>query len=125
VGTISAEELARSVVEATPAMNQCYAKGLERNANLEGRMAVKLQIDPTGKVTTAGLADTKVTDKDTVKCIIEALREMHAPKNPGPLVSVLLPLELSTLTTSSATPGALTAPGSMDPTRPLPSAAPK
>ena len=106
VGPLPDADLAKSLVDATPAMDQCYAKGLEKNPDLEGRMAVKVQIDPSGKVTNVGLADSKVSDKDTTGCILQALREMHAPKNAGPLVSVLLPLELTTLTATAPIGGA-------------------
>jgi len=122
IGPMSPEDVAKAVVDATPAMNQCYAKGLEKNADLEGRLAVKLQIDPAGKVTNAGLADSKVADRDTTACILQALRETHAPKNPGPLVSVLIPLELTTLTAGGAAgggapSGVLSAPGGVSPGR--------
>jgi hypothetical protein len=119
IGSMGQEDVAKALADATPAMNQCYAKGLEKNADLEGRMAVKVQVDPAGKVTNVGLADTKVPDKDTTACILQALREMHMPKNPGPLVSLLFPLELTTMTgggpTQPGRPGALTAPGGLAP----------
>ncbi len=101
IGSMPEAELAKAIVDATPAMTQCYAAGLVKKPDLEGRMAVKLQIDPTGKVINVGLAESKVSDKDTTSCIMQSLREMHAPKNDGPLVSVLLPLELTTLTAAA------------------------
>lgn len=117
IGTMATEDVAKGLADATPAMNQCYAKGLEKNPNLEGRIAVKMQVDPTGKVTNAALADSKVADKDTTACIVQAMREMHLPKNPGPLLSLFVPLELTTLTATGPVPGSggpagpLTAPG--------------
>jgi hypothetical protein len=118
VGPMPEADFAKAVVDATPAMNQCYAAGIIKKPDLEGRLAVKLQIDPTGKVTNVGVAESKIQDKDTATCIMQSLKEMHAPKNAGPLVSVLLPLELSTMNpvagASSAHPsGALTFPQSM------------
>jgi hypothetical protein len=104
IGSLPEADLAKAIVDATPAMNQCYATGLAKKPDLEGKMAVKLQIDPSGKVLNVGLADSKVPDKDTTACILQVLREMHAPKNAGPLVSVMVPLELST--TTAAAPAA-------------------
>jgi hypothetical protein len=124
IGSMPEADLAKALVEATPAMNQCYAAGLAKKPDLEGKMAVKLQIDPSGKVLNVGLADSKVPDKDTTACILQALREMHAPKNAGPLVSVMVPLELSTVMMAapagSGRPvtGPLTMPQGMPPTLP-------
>jgi hypothetical protein len=124
IGSMPEADLAKAIVEATPAMNQCYAAGLAKKPDLEGKLAVKLQIDPSGKVLNVGLADSKVSDKDTTACILQALREMHAPKNAGPLVSVMLPLELTTAMvaapTASGRPvtGPLTMPQGMPPAAP-------
>lgn len=114
IGTMPEADFAKGLAEATPAMNQCYVAGLAKKPELEGRLSVKLQIDPGGKVINAGVADSKVPDRDTERCIVQALREMHAPKNAGPLVSVLVPLELTTaMSTTAGSPhsgGTLTAP---------------
>jgi hypothetical protein len=124
IGSMPEADLAKAIVEATPAMNQCYAAGFAKKPDLEGKLAVKLQIDPSGKVLNVGLADSKVSDKDTTACILQALREMHAPKNAGPLVSVMLPLELTTAMvaapTASGRPvtGPLTMPQGMPPAAP-------
>jgi len=111
IGSMPDADLAKSIVEATPAMNQCYAAGIVKKPDLEGRMAVKLQIDPSGKAINAALAESKMADKDTAACIVQSLREAHWPKNPGPLVSVLMPLELTT-TVAGSVPAASARPTS-------------
>jgi hypothetical protein len=101
IGVLKAEDVARAVVDATPAMNDCYRKGLERKSDLEGKLAVKMKVNPDGKVSGLAPADQTLPDKDTAMCIIQVLKGMEFPKNPGPLVSLFLPLEL----TMSALPG--------------------
>jgi len=44
-------------------------------------------------------------------CILQVLKGMDFPKNAGPLVSVFLPLELTTSALPPGAPGAPPAPG--------------
>jgi hypothetical protein len=108
IGVLKPEDVAKAVVDATPAMNECYKRGLERKPDLEGKLAVKMKVTPDGKVSGISPADQTLPDKDTAMCIIQVLRGMELPKNPGPLVSLFLPLEL---TTSALPPGPPGSPG--------------
>jgi hypothetical protein len=114
IGVLKAEDLAKAVVDVTPAMNECYKKGLEKKPDLEGKLAVKMKVDPSGKVTSAVPADQTLPDPGTAMCIIQAMKGMELPKNPGPLVSIFIPLELTTqaLPTPGA-PGAAPSPSGM------------
>jgi hypothetical protein len=98
MGDMNGADLAKSVLQVTPALEECYRTGLKAKPELAGKMAMKLKIDPAGKVISAHPADTATLDMDTAKCMGLALEKMEAPKNPGPLVSVLLPFELTTMT---------------------------
>ena len=86
-------------------MNDCYKVGLERKPDLDGRLAIKFRVDPAGKVSGVAPADATVTDQGTTECIVQVIKGLELPKNPGPLVSVLVPLELTT-TTLPPPPGA-------------------
>ncbi len=57
---------------------------------------MKLEVDPDGKVTKVAPAEVKLEDRETVSCIMQGMHSLKLPKNPGPLVSILLPLELTT-----------------------------
>jgi hypothetical protein len=96
IGPMKEEDLAKALADVTPAMNECYRKGLEKKPGLEGQVSIKMQIDNEGKVTKAAPADLKFDDHDTLGCLIGAVKEAKLPKNPGPIVSVLVPLELTT-----------------------------
>jgi hypothetical protein len=103
IGPIKDTDLARAVADVTPSLDDCYKKALERTPTLTGKLAAKIEVDPDGKVTRAVPADVALTDRDAVSCILQALRSLKLPKNPGPLASILLPFELTT--GSPATPG--------------------
>jgi hypothetical protein len=80
----------------TPAMNECYRTGLEKKADLEGKLALKFRVDPNGKVGGVQPAETTIPDKATADCIIQVIGGLDLPKNQGPLSSIFLPLELTT-----------------------------
>jgi hypothetical protein len=96
IGVLKPEDVAKAVVDATPAMNECYRRGLDRKPDLEGKLAVKMKVTPDGRVSGVAPADESLGDKGTGMCILQVLRGMEFPKNPGPLVSIFLPLELTT-----------------------------
>ena len=109
IGNMKPEDLARALIQVTPAMNECYRKGLEKKADLAGKLAIKIEINPAGKVIGIAPAEEAVPDKDTTACLVQVMRGMEFPKNPGPLVSVFIPLELTTTALPAA--GAVGAPG--------------
>jgi hypothetical protein len=94
-GGIKEEDVAKAVVDVTPSLDDCYKKALAKTPALAGRLAVKVEVDPDGKVTKASPVNATVDDRDAVMCILQSLRAMKLPKNPGPLASILIPFELS------------------------------
>jgi hypothetical protein len=115
IGPIKDQELAKAVADVTPALDDCYQKALERSPTLAGRLAVKIEVDPDGKVTKAAPTEVAVTDREAVSCILQALRSLKLPRNPGPLASVLLPFELTngSLARAAAAPSAPSPSGSL------------
>jgi hypothetical protein len=96
IGSLREDDLGKALAEATPALNECYKKGLDRKPDLAGKMAVKIQVDPDGKVIKATPVELSVDDHDSVVCIVDVVKAIKLPKNGGPLASALVPLELST-----------------------------
>jgi len=80
----------------TPAMIDCYKQGLAKKPDLGGKIEIKLDVDPDGKVKTVSAVDSSVADKDVVTCTFNVLRTMKLPKAATPLVTVLIPLEMTT-----------------------------
>jgi hypothetical protein len=106
IGPLEEAELAKAVADVTPALDDCYTKALAKAPSLAGRLAAKIEVDPDGKVTKAGPAELTVADPEAVGCILQGLRALKLPKNPGPLVSILIPLELSPGSASAPAPAA-------------------
>jgi hypothetical protein len=94
VGSIKEDDLAKAIALATPGMEDCYRKALEKAPALSGKMVVKLEVDPEGRVARVSPAETGLDVRDAGKCVMDGLKAMQLPKNPGPLVSVLIPFEL-------------------------------
>jgi hypothetical protein len=96
IGPLKEEDLAKAVADVTPAMNECYRKALEKKPDLAGKVSITMRVDPDGKVTKAAPADLKFDDHDLLGCLIGALKDAKLPKNQGPIVSAMVPLELTT-----------------------------
>jgi hypothetical protein len=95
-GVLPDADLAKALADVTPAMNDCYKKGLEKKPDLEGKLAVKVKIEPSGKVGSVAPADVSLPDRETAECVLQALKGMKVPPIAGPLVTALIPLELTT-----------------------------
>ncbi|HEY6458665.1 MAG TPA: AgmX/PglI C-terminal domain-containing protein [Polyangiaceae bacterium] len=133
VGDLPIQGLKAAVMTAVPSMTECYKAALKIKPDYEAKMPVKLKVGPDGKVISAGPGDSSPQDKPTQECIIDTVKAMEFPKNPGPLASILLPLELTQTgipktapAASSSAPGGSAAPppGSAHPPAP-PASAPK
>jgi hypothetical protein len=95
-GGITPGDLAKAIVDVTPAMTDCYKDGLAKKADLAGKAEIKLSVDPDGKVTDVGALDSSITDRDVMSCTFKVLKTMKLPKSQTPLVTVLIPLEMTT-----------------------------
>jgi hypothetical protein len=112
-GTLDGADLGKALAAVTPTMNDCYKKGLEKNPDLEGKLAVKVRFDPSGAVANTAPAEVTLGDHEVAQCILQALKGMKVGAVQGPLVTALIPLELTTATvapatTATATPGPAT-----------------
>jgi hypothetical protein len=126
-GTLDAADLGKALAAVTPAMDDCYKKGLDKNPDLEGKLAVKVRFDPSGAVASTAPAEVTLGDREVSQCILQALKAMKVSTVQGPLVTTLIPLELTTAGPSGApamTPSAAPAPSVAPAPAPAPSAAP-
>jgi hypothetical protein len=96
VGGLREEDVTKALADVTPALVDCYKKGIERKPDLAGKITVKLQVDPDGKITRDEPGEgSALSDQQTMLCLAHVIRTMKFPANPGPLASILLPLELT------------------------------
>ncbi len=95
IGGATDADLKKALADVNPAMVACYQDGLSRKTDLTGRLVVKAEIDSTGKVVRAKQAEgAAFPDAQTADCVVAKLKTMKLPVT-GPLVSLLLPFELT------------------------------
>jgi hypothetical protein len=95
IGGATDADVKKALADLNPALLACYQEGLGRKSDLTGRLVVKVEVDATGKVVKSKQAEgTPFPDTQTVACVVAKLQTMKLPVT-GPLVSLLLPFELT------------------------------
>ena len=72
---------------------RCYEKGLQRNPSLQGRVVVRLKIDPDGEVDTVRDHGSTMPDRRVVKCILDVYDDIEFPESYG--ITAVYPLDFS------------------------------
>ncbi|MEJ7728161.1 MAG: AgmX/PglI C-terminal domain-containing protein [Polyangiaceae bacterium] len=73
----------------------CYENGLRNNPNLQGKVAVRFEIDGNGVVGQAGNAGSDLPDGAVVTCVTRAFSGLSFPPPEGGKVSVVYPVMFS------------------------------
>jgi hypothetical protein len=95
IGGAKDEDLKKALADMTPDLVACYKDGLGRKPDLVGKLVVKVELDGDGKVRRADPAEgAQLADAPTGTCILTKLKTLKIPVT-GPLVSLLLPFELT------------------------------
>ncbi|MDI1482036.1 AgmX/PglI C-terminal domain-containing protein [Polyangium sp. y55x31] len=95
-GKLEPAEIQKVIRGNFKALRACYEAGLQKNPNLEGRIAAKFVIGKDGKVASIG-EETPATlpDPDVVKCVLAAVETLTFPAPEGGVVKVVYPLMFS------------------------------
>ena len=93
-GRIPPEVIQRIVRQSFGRFRRCYEDGLRANPTLQGRIAVRFVIDPTGAVTRAEDAGSDL-DARLVACVARELRSLSFPAPEGGNVTVVYPMIFS------------------------------
>jgi hypothetical protein len=72
---------------------RCYEKGLQRDPNLQGRVVVRLQIDPDGEVDTVRDHGSTMPNRRVVKCILDVYEDIEFPESYG--MTAIYPLDFA------------------------------
>jgi TonB family protein len=89
-------ELIQKVVRANfGTFRSCYEEGLARNANLEGRVAVRFVVNQGGWVTSASVSENTLADCEVVECIRAGYMGLEFPEPTGGQVTVVYPISFS------------------------------
>jgi len=86
----------------------CYEQGLEREPNLEGRVAVRLAIGREGAVTSVGTGGD-LPDPTVATCLSNVVQTIRFPAPEGGIVTVGVPIELAPPPGSGTAPAPATA----------------
>jgi len=96
VGGLREDDLKHALDSVNPQLVDCYKSGIDRRPDLAGMITIKLQIDPTGKISRDGPGEGKsIDDKDTILCVARVVRGLHFPPVPGPMASAMIALQLT------------------------------
>lgn len=94
-GSIPAEVVQRIVRQNFGRFRFCYEKGLARNPNLEGRVAVRFVIGRDGSVSTAAPLSGGLPDSQVSRCVADGFYGLSFPSPENGIVTVTYPLLLS------------------------------
>jgi len=94
-GSLSKEVVRRIIRRHINEVRFCYEQGLHRKPSLQGDVAVKFIIAPTGNVQTSAVASSTISDGRVERCIATAVRRWRFPTpEGGGIVVVTYPFNL-------------------------------
>jgi hypothetical protein len=74
------------------ALRRCYEAALMRDPNVQGRVAIKFVIDPSGATTRVSDAGSDLPDAKVIACVADRFRELRFAPPHGGIVTVVYPL---------------------------------
>jgi hypothetical protein len=93
-GGLSAEEVSEALKGKRDELTACHVTGLMNNPNLQGRVAVKLEIGKKGAVMSARNGGSDMPDSGVVSCVVKALLDAKFPAK-GAVSAVIYPMMFS------------------------------
>ena len=94
-GRLPPEVIQRVVRQHFGRFRTCYEKGLQRDAQLKGRVAIRVEIGRDGRVTQSSDGGSDLPDPEVVRCIAEGFRPIVFPRPDGGSVSVVYPINFA------------------------------
>ncbi len=94
-GHLAPELIQRTVRQNYGRFRMCYERGLMRNPNLAGRVAVRFAIDSEGQVMHASVGESSLPDSEVVSCVVSAYYGLSFPSREHGLVTVVYPIAFS------------------------------
>jgi hypothetical protein len=94
-GRLPSEVIQRVVRQNFGRFRLCYAQGLTRNPNLEGRVAARFVISRDGAVSAVSNGGSDLPDSAVTSCVLSAFYGLSFPKPELGIVTVVYPILLS------------------------------
>lgn len=82
-GRIDLDAAHRSLLTALPALQECYAAGLERDFGLWGRLELRIDLEAEGSPVNVSEGESRFSDPLTTRCACDVLRRMDLPAPEG------------------------------------------
>lgn len=95
-GTIDGARVDTALAALTPQLRSCYVAALEYAPELRGSLALRLRIEPDGRISEAFEHGAPFADPRAARCMLRALRGATLPAPEGGFVRVLVGLDLNT-----------------------------
>jgi TonB family protein len=96
LGSLSKETIRRIIGRHVAEVRNCYQQQLQAHPDLQGRVAIKFIISPTGAVQTAQVTESDLGSPAVGQCIAQAVQRWGFPApEGGGLVVVTYPFVLS------------------------------
>ena len=83
LGALSREQVRRTVRRHINEVRFCYEQQLQTRPDLEGRVAIRFIISPTGAVQSTGVASNTVGSSQVASCVQQAVSRWTFPAAPG------------------------------------------
>lgn len=92
-GHLSKDEIKKTVQLARPEVGRCYERGLERDSEMTGTVAVRLVIEADGSVqdVSPDPGKTTLSDAQVVDCVLAAMKKLRFPQPEDGRVFVTYP----------------------------------
>lgn len=94
-GRLPPDVIQRIVRQNLGRFRACYERGLSRNPNLAGRVAVRFVIGRDGSVASVSNGGSDLPDSGVTSCVINNFYGLSFPQPEGGIVTVVYPLMLS------------------------------
>jgi hypothetical protein len=82
-GGLNQEQIRRVVIAHKGALQACYEIEAEKDPSLRGGVTVSWTIDPSGAVTSAGLAGSTIHNARVEGCVLRQVHAWHFPSSDG------------------------------------------
>jgi TonB family protein len=94
-GSLDKDIIRRIVRAHINEVRYCYNQGLARDPNLKGRVSIEFVIDAKGKITSANVQESTMSDATVAACIAKQMMKWTFPKpEGGGIVKVVYPFVL-------------------------------
>jgi protein TonB len=77
----SEEEIRKIMTQHKGAIDLIYNRALRQNASLQGKMVVKIVIDPSGRIVEATLVSSELGDRELESKILARIRQIVFPSS--------------------------------------------